>query len=181
MTVNPAPPGAKPTKGQSPQVGTSTGGAPPASTTPPTPSTATVPDVVGMDQNDAAAAFTDKGFTSTPTWTAKCADTSIPIGQVLSQDPEGGTKADKSTAISGTTAGDCPTVPNVVNMSPPAAKQTLENKGFNVWLGGDWSCPYGYNPVTSQNPTGGRALKGSTVTINYSCQASPPPPTAPAT
>lgn len=177
VTVNPQ---SSPTKGQSPSSGSSTGNAPPASTTPATPSTATVPDVVGEDQNAAAEDFADAGFTGAPAWTAKCADSSIPVGQVLSQSPAAGTKADKSSAISGTTAGECPTVPNVVGMSPPSAKSTLEGKGFNVWLNGDWNCTYGYDPVTSQSPTGGRALKGSTVSINYTCEPSPPPPTAPA-
>ncbi|MBL7493389.1 protein kinase [Frankia sp. AgB1.9] len=173
VTVKPGP---TQTKGQSPSSGSSTGNAPPATTTPATPSTATVPNVVGEDQNAAAQDFANAGFTSTPSWTAKCTDPSVSVGQVLSQSPAGGSTQDKASAISGTTAGECPTVPNVVGMSPPAAKSTLEGRGFSVWLNGSWSCDYGYDPVTSQSPTGGRALKGSSVSINYTCEPSPPPP-----
>ena len=177
-TVTVSPGGSKPSSGasQPSSNGTTAAGAPTSPPTSATPSTAKVPNVVGMDQNDAASAISNAGFTSAPSWTAKCVDTSVPIGQVVSQDPEGGSVADKSTTITGTTAGDCPTVPNVVGMDPPSAKSALESKGFNVWLNGDWSCTYGYNPVTGQSPTGGRALKGSPVSITYSCKASPPPP-----
>jgi serine/threonine-protein kinase len=146
-----------------------------------TPSSATVPNIVGMTQSAAANAVAQAGFTKAASFNAQCLSSSVPVGQVSSQDPAAGTTADKSTAISAVVAADCRVVPNELGQDPTTAKNDLANNGFQVWLNGPWQCPTGspgFNPVTDESNVGATLARGSTVSITYSCQAVPTTPAA---
>ncbi|MDT3443753.1 MULTISPECIES: serine/threonine-protein kinase [unclassified Pseudofrankia] len=154
-------------------------GAPTTSAAPTTPSTATVPNLIGQNVSDAQAAVADAGFTNQLQTQQKCFDSDTPIGEIQSQAPAAGSRADRSTTVSAVVAGDCVTVPNVVGMSVADAKSALESRGFAV--GYPWgTCDYGTSSVTGQSPANGsRQLRSSWVNIAYDCKASPPPPSSP--
>jgi len=157
---------------------TSTDGGSQTSAPPTTPSSATVPNIVGSNVSSAQSAIADAGFTNGLQTTQKCFDSNVPIGEIQSQAPSAGSRADKSTTISAVVAADCAVVPNVTGMSIADAKSALESRGFSV--GYPWgSCNYGESNVTGQNPSSGsRQVRGSWVNISYNCKASPPPPTS---
>ncbi|WP_007516349.1 serine/threonine-protein kinase [Pseudofrankia saprophytica] len=177
VTVTPAPKSSASgsTKPGSPSNSTAAG-APTTSAAPTTPSTATVPNLSGMNQSQANSAISDAGFSTALSASSECND-NVPVGQVISQSPSAGTRADRSTTISAVISASCVSVPNVVGQPADAANASLQRAGFGVTYGGEWNCPYGYNNVTGQSPSGGTVVpKGSYVSISYTCKASPSPP-----
>jgi len=87
-----------------------------------------VPNVVGQQQDQAAATLQSKGFKVD---TKTDATSSSPAGQVISQNPSGGTAAPGAT-ITITVSGGAVSVPSVVGDSQATATQILTNAGFQV-------------------------------------------------
>jgi serine/threonine-protein kinase len=130
-----------------------------------------VPNVVGQQQTTAQSALQAKGFSvnvkSDPT-------SSAPTGQVISQDPGGGTAPPGST-VTITVSGGAVTVPTVIGSSQQTATQILTTAGFQVSAQqGTGPAQYANGTVFNQVPGGnGTAAKGSTVTIYVQTGASP--------
>jgi eukaryotic-like serine/threonine-protein kinase len=121
-----------------------------------------VPNVVGQQQDQAAATLQSKGFKVD---TKTDATSSSPAGQVISQNPSGGTAAPGAT-ITITVSGGAVSVPSVVGDSQQTASQVLTTAGFQVSVQqGSGPLQYANGTVFQQNPANGTATKGSTVTI----------------
>ena len=137
-----------------------------------------VPNVVGQQQDQAAATLQSKGFKVD---TKTDATSSSPAGQVISQNPSGGTAAPGAT-ITITVSGGAVSVPSVVGDSQATATQILTNAGFQVSVqNGSGPANVANGTVFSQNPQNGTATKGSTVTIfvqNGQSPSAPPTDTA---
>src|SRR5690349_21694508 len=132
-----------------------------------------VPNVVGQQQDQAAATLQSKGFKVD---TKTDATSSSPAGQVISQNPSGGTAAPGAT-ITITVSGGAVSVPPVVGDSQATATQVLTTAGFQVSVQqGSGPAQYANGTVFSQQPTGGPATKGSTVTIFVQNGQSPSAP-----
>ena len=137
-----------------------------------------VPNVVGQQQDQAAATLQSKGFKVD---TKTDATSSSPAGQVISQNPSGGTAAPGAT-ITITVSGGAVSVPPVVGDSQATATQVLTTAGFQVSVQqGSGPLQYANGTVFQQNPANGTATKGSTVTIfvqNGQSPSAPPTDTA---
>jgi serine/threonine-protein kinase len=138
-----------------------------------------VPNVVGQQQDQAAATLQSKGFKVD---TKTDATSSSPAGQVISQNPSGGTAAPGAT-ITITVSGGAVSVPDVRGDSQQTATQILTAAGFQVNpQNGSGPAQYANGTVFSQQPANGTAAKGSTVTIFVQTGQSPSaPPTDTAT
>jgi serine/threonine-protein kinase len=121
-----------------------------------------VPDWTGKDATQAAKALSDLGLKVDAT-KQENSDT-VAKGKVISQDPRDGTlyRGDPVTLVvsKGPVLVD---VPKVVGKTLPEAQKVLEDAGFKVKveeaLGGF------FRTVRFQDPDGGQAPKGSTVTL----------------
>jgi serine/threonine-protein kinase len=132
-----------------------------------------VPNVVGQQQDQAAATLQSKGFKVD---TKTDATSSSPAGQVISQNPSGGTAAPGAT-ITITVSGGAVSVPPVVGDSQATASQVLTTAGFQVSVQqGSGPAQYANGTVFSQQPANGTAAKGSTVTIFVQNGQSPSAP-----
>ncbi|HMI27385.1 MAG TPA: PASTA domain-containing protein, partial [Streptosporangiaceae bacterium] len=132
-----------------------------------------VPSVVGQQQNQAEATLQAKGFNVD---VKTDATSSAPAGQVISQNPSGGTAAPGAT-ITITVSGGAVSVPSVVGDSQQTASQVLTTAGFQVSVqNGSGPAQYANGTVFSQQPASGTATKGSTVTIFVQNGQSPSAP-----
>jgi serine/threonine-protein kinase len=89
-----------------------------------------VPDTVGASQAAAEKALRDKGFSTDSTF-----ETSPkPQGQVIGQDPSGGTEAKKGSTVHLTVSGGPgqAAVPSVAGLGRNAAAKKLQQAGFKV-------------------------------------------------
>jgi serine/threonine-protein kinase len=128
---------------------------------------------VGQQQDQAAATLQSKGFKVD---TKTDATSSSPAGQVISQNPSGGTAAAGAT-ITITVSGGAVSVPSVVGDSQQTASQVLTTAGFQVSVQqGSGPLQYANGTVFQQNPANGTATKGSTVTIFVQNGQSPSAP-----
>jgi beta-lactam-binding protein with PASTA domain/tRNA A-37 threonylcarbamoyl transferase component Bud32 len=132
-----------------------------------------VPNVVGQQQDQAASTLQSKGFKVD---TKTDGTSSAPAGQVISQNPSGGTAAPGAT-ITITVSGGAVSVPSVVGDSQQTASQVLTTAGFQVSVqNGSGPAQYANGTVFSQQPASGTATKGSTVTIFVQNGQSPSAP-----
>jgi len=132
-----------------------------------------VPNVVGQQQDQAAATLQAKGFKVD---TKTDSTSSAPAGQVISQNPSGGTAAPGAT-ITITVSGGAVSVPSVVGDSQQTASQVLTTAGFQVSVQqGSGPAQFANGTVFQQNPANGTATKGSTVTIFVQNGQSPSAP-----
>jgi eukaryotic-like serine/threonine-protein kinase len=132
-----------------------------------------VPNVVGQQQDQAASTLQSKGFKVD---TKTDGTSSAPAGQVISQNPSGGTAAPGAT-ITITVSGGAVSVPSVVGDSQQTASQVLTTAGFQVSVqNGSGPAQYANGTVFQQNPPNGTATKGSTVTIFVQTGQSPSAP-----
>jgi membrane peptidoglycan carboxypeptidase len=133
---------------------------------PPPEKNGTVPDVVGMVQDDAKKTLVDANFTAI----AQETDSSEPAGTVVSQSPGGGSVVPLGSAVTIMVSnGKTPkaTVPNVIGSPVDQAVATLKAAGFKVTVS--------YQTVNQQNqdgnvlnqspPGGTERDEGTTVTI----------------
>jgi beta-lactam-binding protein with PASTA domain/tRNA A-37 threonylcarbamoyl transferase component Bud32 len=122
-----------------------------------------VPSVVGQQQSQAEATLQAKGFNVN---VKTDATSSAPAGQVISQNPNGGT-APPGATVTITVSGGAVSVPSVVGDSQQTATQVLTTAGFQVSVqNGSGPAQYANGTVFSQNPAAnGTTTKGATVTI----------------
>jgi eukaryotic-like serine/threonine-protein kinase len=102
---------------------------------------------------------------------------SVQKGLVISSNPAQGNNVAANTLVTlYVSTGAAPVaVPNVVGQSVSSAQSTLQAKGFNVSIKADPTSTQPAGTVISQNPSGGTAAPGSTVTLTYSGGASSVP------
>jgi serine/threonine-protein kinase len=118
----------------------------------------TVPDVKGKTQTDATQMLTAAGFKVT---TELVDSDTIPAGQVISQTPAGGTKADKGSDVKLTVSNGPPIVkvPNLECKTRAQAADILASVGLKAQFVG------GSRYVVDQDPRAGTEVRrGSTVT-----------------
>jgi serine/threonine-protein kinase len=122
-----------------------------------------VPNVVGLEVDDARAELADRGLRAV----VNRVESDEPEGQVTGQDPGEGTDVDEGTrvTISVSKGTDEVRVPNVEGDDEAEAKSTLESDGFRVVVRNQPGPPEDEGTVVRQQPSGGRAPEGSTVTI----------------
>ncbi len=91
-----------------------------------------VPDVVGMQQDEATTALADAGFQVTPEEAAEPGDAKE--GEVVAQDPEAGGEAPKGSSVTISVVGapEAIAVPDVVGLSEDAATAKLEKAGLRA-------------------------------------------------
>ncbi len=125
-----------------------------------------VPNVVGKSEDDAADALNNAGFKVKRTHANSA---NVDKGDVISQDPSGGSDAAKGDTVTivisdGPETAD---VPDVVGKTEAAAKAALIDAGFKVNVVEEETVdPTDDGTVIDQSPNGGAtATKGSTVTI----------------
>ncbi|MCX4584108.1 Stk1 family PASTA domain-containing Ser/Thr kinase [Streptomyces sp. NBC_01481] len=125
-----------------------------------------VPDVTEKSRDKAEKALTDKGF---KVKIVESESSEEDPGTVLSQNPTGGTEAEKGTEVTLTVAKQAKvTVPPVVGQQFDAAKAQLETLEFTV-VRADVDSDQPAGTVISQDPTGNsKAAKGATVTLQVS-------------
>jgi serine/threonine-protein kinase len=124
-----------------------------------------VPNVVGQSESSAKSALTGAGFqVQTTTQTSSA----VKPGNVISQNPSGGTVMASGSTVSLVIAKAPPktNVPNVVGQSQSAATSTLKGAGFKVSVSKQVSSTVPAGDVISQSPGANSSVtKGSTVTI----------------
>ncbi len=147
----------------------------------PPPGTVTVPSVVGLTQAAATTALTGAGLAVGTV--ALSSSTTVPVGNVISQDPLAGASAASGSAVAlVVSTGNPPpgtvTVPSVVGLTQAAATTALTGAGLavgTVALSSSTTVPVG--SVISQDPlAGASAASGSAVALVVST-GNPPPGT----
>jgi len=126
--------------------------------------TVEVPAVVGQNVDDARATLRGAGFGVNVT----TEESSSTPGTVLRQDPGAGTKADKGATIALVVAKAPATtkVPNTVGEDEASSIAEIQGAGFKVSIDRvDVANESEDGTVVSQDPSGGSAPSGSTVTI----------------
>lgn len=127
-----------------------------------------VPDVTNQTEAQAVAALVGKGF---QTSVKQVFDSKVTAGNIISQDPAGGTKQPKGATITlmvskGQQQG---TVPSVVGQSQANATSALQKAGYKVAVKTATSSSVAQGNVISQSPgAGATAATGVTVTITVS-------------
>jgi eukaryotic-like serine/threonine-protein kinase len=140
------------------------------------PGKVTVPDVRGKSVSAAANTLTAMNLQVREVSVSSTA----PSNEVVRESPPAGSLVNPGTSITLYYSSGGITVPNVVGQPAATAEQILSQAGFKVvphtLAGGPGSTP---GNVFSQNPSGGTAPSGSTVTIYIAAQPTPSPtPTA---
>jgi serine/threonine-protein kinase len=122
-----------------------------------------VPGVVGLEVDAARAELADRGLRAV----VNRVESDEPEGQVTAQNPGEGTDVDEGTriTISVSKGTDEVRVPNVEGDDEAEARSTLEAEGFRVVVRDEPGPPEDEGTVVRQQPGGGRAPEGSTVTI----------------
>jgi eukaryotic-like serine/threonine-protein kinase len=145
------------------------------------PASVKVPNVVGETENAATSQLENAGFKVSE---KPQPNSTEPQGQVVKQNPKAGTSVSKGSSITIYVSGGGTQVPSVVGDPVATAQQILSGAGFNVvtkTVQGPSGTPPGN--VFEQNPSGGTAPSGSTVTIFVAAQqtSSPSPSPSPST
>ena len=133
-----------------------------------------VPSVVGQSQGDADTTLRAAGFGVSIT---ERESSSAEPGTVISQDPAGGSEADRGSTVAIVVAKKATTapVPNTVGTDEATAIDRIQGEGFRVSIERvPVSDEADEGTVVDQNPTGGRAKVGSTVTIVVGRYVPPP-------
>ncbi len=132
---------------------------------PPPPSDPFVPTVTGQDLNTAAANLQAAGYSDLP-YIYDCYGSNSP-GQVVAQEPAGGSRAAASTPIRiFLQADNCAYIPLVIGMDLDAAAASLQAAGFN-------DIPYVYDcfgssdkgTVVNQEPSGGQVTLATPIRL----------------
>lgn len=137
-----------------------------------------VPNVTGMPEADATATLQGAGFTVS---VQQSNDPNVAEGLVIAQSPAAPSQAEQGSAVTivvSLGAGEVD-VPDVVGQDEASARADLEAAGFVVTVTeqSDLTVPAG--DVISQDPGGGQAPPGSTVTIVVSTGPEIVPPVDP--
>lgn len=132
-----------------------------------------VPAVVGQNVDDARATLRGAGFGVNVT----TEESSSAVGTVLRQDPGAGTKADKGATVALVVAKQPATtkVPNTVGEDEASSIAEIQAAGFKVNIDRVAVANESEDgTVVSQDPSGGSAPSGSTVTIGVGRYTPPP-------
>jgi eukaryotic-like serine/threonine-protein kinase len=124
----------------------------------------TVPDVVGASQAAAEKALRDKGFSTDSTFETSPRRQ----GEVIGQDPSGGTEADKGSTVHLTVSGGPgqANVPSVAGLGRRAAAKRLAKAGFKVDEEEQFDDTVDKDHVIETRPAEGTPQdRGSTVTL----------------
>jgi serine/threonine-protein kinase len=142
-----------------------------------------VPDVVGMDEADARAKIEAENLT-VGTVTPQ-ASTTVPVDQVITQDPRAETPVKLKTPVNlWVSSGPAPvTVPDLTCLSYGAAKALLDKYGLGIEYAGEMPaiplCPNG-NKIVEQHPAANsQANQGAVVQVWVGTEASPSPSPTP--
>ena len=129
------------------------------------PPAVTVPDVRGLDANDAFNELDDAGFDVRQQF--ESSDT-VDQDKVIRTDPVGGTSLAKGGTVTMfvSSGPEGVEVPQVVWLSEKDATDALKERGFNVTVFEQQSSEEQDGIVLSQNPSSGRLAPGETVQIN---------------
>jgi beta-lactam-binding protein with PASTA domain len=142
------------------------------------PVATSIPNVIGLREEDAKAALVGAGY---QVETKTTYDERFEEGLVVSQAPEAGTAAEPGTLVTIVVSkGKNPeaTVPDVVGMTEAEAAKVLQDAGFEVVPAASFSDAVPSGSVINQDPeAGATALIGSAVSITVS-QGLEPPDTA---
>ena len=125
-------------------------------------------NVVGMTEDAARAALESDGLIA---GTSYVNDSSIPEGQVISQDIVEGTMVRKGDTVTLTISSGKPSfvVENVVGKKKSEAKKTLEGQGFEVLFLENYDDQVASGRVISQDPEAGTSqLEGTKITVYIS-------------
>ncbi|MFF9866506.1 Stk1 family PASTA domain-containing Ser/Thr kinase [Streptomyces sp. NPDC013953] len=124
-----------------------------------------VPDVTEKSEENAKQALDEKGFKVE----VKYEESEQDPGEVIRQDPQGGTQAEKNSEVTITVSKQAErNVPPVTGQQFDAAKAQLETLGFTVKRE-DVDSDQPANTVVGQNPEGNaQAPKGSEITLKVS-------------
>lgn len=143
---------------------------------PPAPTTARLPSVIGLDVRAAIKQLADAGFRAS----TRRVDSVEPEGTVVGQKPGPGTVAEGSIVILSVSNGVPPVVrvPDVVGMRQQDAGNALRAAGFGVRLAQEETNNGNrVGRVLAQSPIAGRkAEAGTTVTITIGVEPSEPGP-----
>jgi eukaryotic-like serine/threonine-protein kinase len=128
-----------------------------------------VPDLSTLTPEEAGAKLQEAGLGLDPTYGEEETDDDSLIGKVTSQDPASGTQVAKGSQVKITIGKekDKVDVPNVVGDDFDSAKSQLEGLGFTVNKQ-DQPSDKPQNQVIAQDPAGGKARPGSTITLTVS-------------
>lgn len=136
-----------------------------------------VPKVEGSTEEEATKILEDAGF---KVEVELKYDDSVREGRVIWQSPLNDKVKPGSTVKIAVSKGPEPDpeveVPNTIGSSRDNAKSTLENAGFKVNVQEETSSDVEKGKIISQDPAGGSAKKGSTVTIVVSKGPAAPQP-----
>lgn len=128
------------------------------------PDMVTVPDVTGQPEAEATIELQGAGL---EVGTERI-ESKIPEGEVIEQDPSGGSEAEKGTTVTITVSlgpGAVP-VPEVAGMTVPEARRVLQRKSFEVMVERRSSKSVPKGKVIGTAPSAGTRLEsGETVTI----------------
>jgi serine/threonine-protein kinase len=123
-----------------------------------------VPDVVGLDIEDARAELSDRGLRAD----VKRVESDASEGEVTGQNPGEGTEVDEGSRVELTVSKgrEEVEVPNVEGNTEEDARSELEDAGFTVTVKTrETEDPSQEGIVLDQRPSSGRRPKGSSVTI----------------
>ena len=128
-----------------------------------------VPAVLGLQQEQATAQLEEAGFKVVPSPTPNKAQ----IGQVLEQDPTGGTQADEGSTVTitySTGLGKATIPPKLAGLTVAEAEKQLRARGFKSFdVVRRFSSSVDSGKVISTDPAGGAlASRSQTVTLTVS-------------
>jgi serine/threonine-protein kinase len=136
-----------------------------------------VPDVVGLDVEDARAELSEAGLRAQ----VQRVESDKPEDEVTGQNPGEGTEVDEGTRVTITVSKgtDEVPVPNVKGDDEDQARAELEAAGFKVVVEEEAAPPEDEGTVVRQQPSSGRRPEGSTVTIWIGVPEEEPQPEEP--
>ncbi|MER7073044.1 Stk1 family PASTA domain-containing Ser/Thr kinase [Terrabacter sp. NPDC000476] len=130
--------------------------------------TVAVPTIEGMKEDVAARTLTTNGLKGDKTLAA---DSTVPVGEVVSQDPKAGTKVPEQSTVSYVVSSgpDTVTVPDVTGFDKDSAREELEKLGFVIVGFTEENTPdQDKDKVTKTDPAAQSvAAKGAKVRIFY--------------
>ena len=134
-----------------------------------------VPDVVGRTRAAAESLLRTEQFVPD---VREQPDSGVPAGEVISQNPPGGSMAEKGSVVELVVSSGPPqvTIPDLFNQSSSAASNTLAQLGLQVTTRQESSTSVtAGNVIGTEPPSGSQVAEGSNVTLIVS--TGPPPTT----
>ncbi len=133
----------------------------------------TVPEIVGLTEDEAAARLSDQGLALLVREGGARFDDEMPTGQMLQQSPGAGSLVKRGSAVEGVVSlgPELVEVPELEGMALPAAQVTLTAAGLTpgrtAGVFGEWEIPG--TVVRQDPPAGSRVGRGAPVEL-YLCR-----------